>query len=130
WRGSGELSDVGGNAVSDTSARKLAFDPARLKAYEDAEELIADPDLDLISVCTRTDTHIDLATRCLRAGKHVLLEKPVSLKSDEIRQLANVAREAGKLCMPAMCIRFWPQWAWLKRRVDDRTLGRCISATF
>jgi predicted dehydrogenase len=126
----GELWDVGGNAVSDTSAHTLAFDPSRVKAYERADQLIDDPNVDLVSVCTRTDTHVDIATRCLRAGKHVLLEKPVSLRSHEIRKLAQIARESNKLCMPAMCIRFWPQWQWLKQRIDDRSFGRCISATF
>src|SRR5438552_2671580 len=66
----GELLDVGGNAVSDMSARKLAFDAQRVRAYERDEQLIADPSIDLVSVCTRTDTHVDVATRCLRAGKH------------------------------------------------------------
>src|SRR2546421_8578760 len=92
----GELWDVGGNAVSDISTRGLAFDPAVVRAYERDEELIADPDVELISVCTRTDTHIDIATRCLRAGKHVLLEKPVALKSADIRALARIAEQTKK----------------------------------
>src|SRR5207244_5061450 len=125
----GELWDVGGNAVSPDvsgSARKLAFDPQRVRAYEDDEELIADPSIDLVSVCTRTDTHVDVAARCLRAGKHVLLEKPVALKSEDIRRLKHVADERGKLCMPAMCMRFWPGWDWLKARLNDRQFGRCV----
>jgi predicted dehydrogenase len=126
----GELWDVGGNAVSDVSARRLAFDPAKVHAYERPEELIGDPQLDLVSICTRTDTHIDLATRALRAGKHVLVEKPVSLIAEEIRQLDQVATEAGKICMPAMCMRFWPAWEWLKARIDDGGFGKCLSASF
>ena len=54
-RRKGELWDVGGNAVSDVSAQKPAFDPAKVRGYERAEELIADPQIDLVSICTRTD---------------------------------------------------------------------------
>ena len=110
----GELWDVGGNAVSDMSGQKRAFDPSAVRAYEHPDELIGDPNVDLISICTRTDTHVDLAARALRAGKHVLVEKPVSLSAPEIQELDRTAREYGKVCMPAMCMRFWPAWAWLE----------------
>jgi predicted dehydrogenase len=129
-RRAGELWDVGGNAVSDVSQRQRAFDPSIVRGYETAEQLIADSDVDLVSICTRTDTHVDLAARALRAGKHVLVEKPVSLCADEIRMLDQVATESGKICMPAMCMRFWPAWSWLKGRVDDGQFGKCLSAKF
>src|SRR3954469_1547670 len=70
----GELWDVGGNAVSDVSARKLAFDPATVRGYETPEQLLADERLQLVSICTRTDTHVELAIAALNAGKHVLIE--------------------------------------------------------
>jgi predicted dehydrogenase len=100
-----------------------------VRAYADADELIAEPHVDLVSICTRTDTHSDLAVRALRAGKHVLVEKPVALDVDDVRRVRDAARESGKLCMPAMCMRFWPAWAWLKARIDDGTLGRCSGLT-
>jgi len=74
-RRQGELWDVGGNAISDVSARTPAFDPSSARGYERAEDLINDPQIDLVSICTRTDTHVELAARALRAGKHVLVEK-------------------------------------------------------
>ena len=129
-RREGKLWDVGGNAVSDVGAQQLAFDPTRVRGFERADELLADSGIDLVSICTRTDTHIDLAVKALRAGKHVLLEKPVSLRVDAIRHLDRVAKQSGKLCMPAMCMRFWPAWAWLKERIDDQQFGKCVSATF
>src|SRR4051812_18935360 len=126
----GELWDVGGNAVSDVSGRKLAFDPAKARGYELACQLIEDPRVDLVTICTPTDTHVELASAALRAGKHVLVEKPVSLDAGEIRKLERIAKESGRLCMPAMCMRFWPAWAWLKGRIDDGEFGQCVSATF
>src|SRR5436309_9867444 len=51
-RRAGQLWDVGGNAVSDTSFNELAFDPGAVKGYESAALLLEDPDIDLVSICT------------------------------------------------------------------------------
>jgi predicted dehydrogenase len=129
-RRKGELWDVGGNAVSDVSAQQLAFDPKEVRGHETADALIADPNVDLISICTRTDTHVDLAIKAMNAGKHVLVEKPVALKPEDVRKVVETSKSTGKLAMPAMCMRFWPAWKWLKERIDDRAFGACHSATF
>src|SRR5688572_12010705 len=115
-RRQGRLGDVGGNLASGSEA--AAFDPAEVRGYESAGELLADGGIDLVSICTPTDTHVDLAERAMRAGKHVLLEKPVALTAEPVRRLAGVAAQCGVVCMPAMCMRFWPAWAWLKEAVD------------
>src|SRR5207249_1135453 len=88
-----------------------------------------DESIDLISICTRTDTHVDLAIRALRAGKHVLVEKPVALHAGDITRVQQAQLEFGRLCMPAMCLRFWPAWKWLKDRIDDQQFGQCFSVT-
>ncbi len=129
-RREGHLGDVGGNAVSNVASSEKAFDPSIVRGYERAEELIADRDIDLVSICTRTDTHVELAIKAMRAGKHALIEKPVALTAPEIEKIAAVQRETKRICMPAMCIRFWPGWSWIKERVIDGTLGKCVSATF
>jgi predicted dehydrogenase len=58
------------------------------------------------------------------------VEKPVALASRDVRTLADAARRSGRLCMPAMCMRFWPGWAWLKERIAAGDLGPVRSATF
>jgi predicted dehydrogenase len=95
-----------------------------------AADLLADPEVRLVSICTPTDTHVELATAALRADKHVLLEKPVALDPAPVRELARLADAQGLLCMPAMCMRFWPGWDWLRDRVREQTYGRVLSATF
>lgn len=107
-----------------------AFDPAEVRGYATADELIADAGVDLVSICTHTDTHVDFAERAMRAGKHVLIEKPVALTAPPVRRLAQVADECGVTAMPAMCMRFWPAWSWLKAAVDDRRFGEVLSARF
>jgi predicted dehydrogenase len=120
-RRAGRLSTVPGNVP--TGADERAFDPAVVRAYASADELLADPGVDLVSVCTPTPSHVPLAAAALRAGKHVVVEKPVGITAEPIAELAKLARESGKLCMPAMCMRFWPHWAWLKQQVDAQAFG-------
>jgi predicted dehydrogenase len=127
-RREGFLADVGGN-LRGSSDPKPAFDPAQVRGYADAEELLADASVDLVSICTQTDTHAELAIRALRAGKHVLVEKPVALSLDEVRKVERAARESGRLCMPAMCMRFWPAWNWLRQRIKDESFGPCTALT-
>ncbi len=127
-RRAGRLGDVRGNLASGSDA--AAFDSAQVRGYASAEELLEDPSVDLVSICTRTDTHIELAERAMRAGKHVLVEKPVALTAAPVRRLADVAAACGVVCMPAMCMRFWPAWSWLKDAVDRRRFGAVRSARF
>lgn len=134
-------------AVADKSAERLTgrasaagnigsgepeqiFDPSQVRCYFDPRQVIDDPRVQLVSVCTHTDTHVDLAVAALKAGKHVLVEKPVALTSAEVQRLTAAASESGKLCMPAMCMRFWPGWSWLRDLVRSGTHGKVVSATF
>lgn len=120
--------DVMGNI--DTGHGERLFDPTRLRVSREPRDLLIDPRIHLLSICTPTDSHADLAIAALRAGKHVLVEKPVALSSTEARRIAETARETGRLCMPAMCMRFWPGWTWLRERVRDGRFGPVRSAVF
>lgn len=113
----GEAAEAGNIATDGTDSARL-FDPDEVFATDSLAALLARPDIDAVSVCTPTDTHGEVARAAMRAGKHVLIEKPVSLDRREIDSLADEAADAGLICMPAMCMRFWPEWAWLKGCVD------------
>jgi len=113
-----------------TGASEVLFDPRELFCASDARELFAREDVQAVSLCTPTDTHVELALAALAAGKHVLVEKPVALRSADVARLADAARAARTLCMPAHCMRFWPGWDWLKERVVDGSLGKVKSAVF
>jgi len=109
------------------------FDPAETRTYTDLEDLLADDSIDLVSICTHTTTHVDFAIRALKAGKHCIIEKPVALTLAEVERLLPVAQRAqekGILCMPAMCMRFWPAWAWIKNAIDSNRYGTVCSAAF
>jgi len=121
-----------GNRVTGGAEERL-FDPRAVAGYERPEELLADPRVDLVAICTPTDSHVELALLALAAGKHVLVEKPVALTHAEVARLGAGARAAerrGLLCMPALCMRFWPGWEELKRAVAEGTYGAIKSAVF
>jgi predicted dehydrogenase len=112
----------GGNLASGADDR--LFDPATVRAYEHPEQLFADPGVQLVSICTPTDTHVALATAAIKAGKHVLVEKPVAVRSVDAARLRDEARRHPHVkVLPAMVMRFWPGWAWLKEKVDSGEFG-------
>ena len=121
--------DVEGNLDAGSGTEPL-FDTDEVRGHATPEELLADGAVDLVSICTRTDTHVDLAIAALEAGKHVLVEKPVALNSADVQRLADAAQASDRIAMPAMCVRFWPGWAWLAERVREGDLGKARSAVF
>ncbi|GAB5495435.1 MAG: hypothetical protein Phyf2KO_05150 [Phycisphaerales bacterium] len=117
----------------DTAHGNSSFDPTSTLTSTDPAILFESEEIDLISICTHTDTHVKLATQALESGKHVLIEKPIASTSVEVQELARVAANAaerGVLCMPAMCMRFWPAWEWLRNAITSGNYGKIRSAAF
>jgi predicted dehydrogenase len=119
----------GGN-ITQGSGQELLFDPALVRGYEGIDEFLADEAVEVVSICTHTRTHVDFAVRALRAGKHVLVEKPVALNAAAMEPLVRVAAETDRVCMPAHCMRFWPGWDWLAERNRAGTFGAPRSVVF
>lgn len=118
-----------GPAGGNLSTGADAVDLSGIQVFTDAPSFFDRAPVDAVSICTPTDTHIAMAQQALAKGWDVLVEKPVALAADDIRRLQAAADQAARLCMPAMVMRFWPGWAWLKDRVDQRTFGPVESIT-
>ncbi len=125
-RASGDFSGGWGNIAG--SAESL--DMTGITGTTDFQALIRNPDVDVVDICVPTPAHEALAIAALEAGKHVLCEKPLALDSASASRIAEAAARAKGLFMPAMCMRFWPQWKWLKQAVDEGRYGRVMGATF
>lgn len=121
--------DGAGNLSTGAQEERI-FDPATVRGFADWRALLADPAVSLVSICTPTPTHVELAIAAIEAGKHVLIEKPLAITSEEGRRVAAAAAGSSKIIMPGMCIRFWPAYAWLKRAVASGEFGPVRSATF
>ena len=123
----GDFSDVHGNVGSD---EPVNLDMTNIAAYRDLEEMLADESIDLIDITTPTFLHREQALAALTASKHVLCEKPMARTSDDAQKMVAAAEVAEGFFMPAMCLRFWPEWAWVKEAIDDERFGRVLSARF
>lgn len=123
----GDLTKVGGNIGAGDPVK---LDMSRVKAGREYAALLADPEIDLIDICTPTLSHPEMLEAALRAGKHVLCEKPLARDSQLARRMADAARLAQTYAMPAMCMRFWPGWVWLKEAIQSGRYGKVLSARF
>jgi predicted dehydrogenase len=125
-RAGGDFSGGWGN-IAGVAER---LDMTHVTGTTDYMALIHNPDVEVVDICVPTPVHEVLALAALEAGKHVLLEKPLALDSESARRIADAASRAPGFFMPAMCMRFWPEWAWLKQAVDDNRYGKVAGATF
>ncbi len=121
-----QTQEAAGNIVS--SAPEI--DSSGITLLCDAQELIQRSDIALVSICTHTQTHVELAIQALKAGKHVLVEKPISLKPEAVRSLADFASQSQQVCVPAMCMRFWPAWVRVREIIESKQYGPVRSAVF
>ena len=125
-----ELRDESAGNIEADARGELLIDPASVHCLTSPGELLSDPAVDVVSICTPTDTHVELALAAIEAGKHVLLEKPAALTAAGVERIAHAARAASTLCMPAFCMRFWPGWDWLLEQVGATNLGQVRGASF
>jgi predicted dehydrogenase len=89
----------------------------------DLDAALGDPEVDLVSVCTPTDSHFELAGRALAAGKHVLLEKPITSTAEEGLRLAAIADDRRRTLMVAHVVRFYPGYEAVRRAVRQGAVG-------
>ncbi|MBI1367862.1 MAG: gfo/Idh/MocA family oxidoreductase [Planctomycetes bacterium] len=101
-----------------------------IQRYERAEDLIADPQIQVVDICLPTDLHVPYGIAALEAGKHVIIEKPLGRSADEAQRLADAAAASTGFAFAAHCMRFWPGWTWLKEAIDAKRYGKVLAATF
>jgi predicted dehydrogenase len=91
------------------------------------EEVLADPQVDWVDIATPNSTHEQIAVQCLRAGKHVLCQKPMTAGLDSAKRMVEEAERAGRQLGVYMCFRGDPALQLLKRCADAGRFGRIIS---
>jgi predicted dehydrogenase len=116
----GDWSGVGGN-VGDTQGTKRDLHGA--KPYADYKQLLADPQVEMVDICVPTYLHAEIAMAALKAGKHVLCEKPMALTVEQCDEVLKIAVGAPGKFMIAQCIRFWPECVFVKKCIEDKRFG-------
>lgn len=93
------------------------------KVYNDMNEMFTDPEVDIIYITTPHNTHIDFMRKAIRNGKHILVEKSMTLNSRELDEAMSLAKEKGVVIGEAMTIYHMPIYKKLREILDSGKLG-------
>jgi predicted dehydrogenase len=116
-------------SVSDRKADRLSLVQSRypsVKVTQDPMELINDPQVDAVIISTPVSTHYDLASKAFKAGKHVLVEKPMTCSVDEGKKLLEEAARVKKTLMVDHTFIYTPAVVKIKEMVGKGDLGRLL----
>jgi predicted dehydrogenase len=114
-------------AVADTAPERLPpFEAPGVRGYRDAGELIADTEVGTVSVCLPHHLHFPVALAAIRAGKNVLVEKPMAVSPGEGQQLVDAAAAAGVTLGVSHNQVFYAPHAKAKRLIDSGAIGRPV----
>jgi predicted dehydrogenase len=105
-------------------------DLTNVAAYADVDELLADKRIDLVDIALPTYLHADVAIRALRAGKHVLCEKPMALRLSDCRRMVAAANKAKRLLFIAHVLPFFREYEWALKVINSGKYGRVIGGAF
>ncbi len=115
-------------ALSDLESSRMAAYNTKLggKAaqYNDWRELIKDKNVDIVAIATPNYLHPEMAIAALRAGKHVLLEKPIAIDYKLARQIQAEAKKSGRVLAIGMQRRFMARDHWVQQIVDSGAIGQ------
>ena len=121
-----EMADVEVRYICDLDAHRLETFGRRYPSATPTSELsvlLDDPELDAVVIATPVSTHFDLASRCLRAGKHTFVEKPLAPLASEARELVRVAQEHDLMLMCGHTFVYSPPVRAVKALIDSGEIG-------
>ncbi len=118
---------AGGTSSSADRARDAAERLGFEAAFDTVDALVADPDIDVVHICTPNTTHAAIARAALEAGKHVVCEKPLATSSADAAELVALAAERGLVAAVPFVYRFHPMAREARARVARGETGRLLS---
>lgn len=113
-------------AISDIfvdNAKKVSAELGIPKYCEDYHEILDNPEIDAVLICSSTDTHADIATEAAKAGKHIFCEKPVDLTIAKIKTVVDAVNEAGVKLQIGFNRRYDHNFAAIKNLANEGKLG-------
>ena len=118
-------------AVSDVSEKTLKKVCKKYDAqgYSDYEELLKNPDIEVVSVCVPTTHHYNIVMEAINHGKHVLVEKPIAFTLDEAKEMIKAAKEKGVILATGHVERFNPAVQKAKELIENDVIGDIVSAS-
>ncbi|RYL92805.1 oxidoreductase [Sporolactobacillus sp. THM7-4] len=94
------------------------------------DNILEDPDISLITICTPPSTHYELAKKCLKNGKNILVEKPFCVTVQEVNEILTLAKQENLIAMPYQNRRFDSDFLALKEVLKSGQLGRIVEVEF
>ncbi len=111
-----------------SAERKLAEVGMECEICGSYEDMLADPRIQIISICTPPDLHVEQAVAAAKAGKHICLEKSIALDLDSLRLLRDTVRETKVKTVVSFVLRWNPMFDMVKAQIADGTIGRIFYA--
>ncbi len=110
----------------DTSRREEAVAKFDCTAYDSIDDLVADTAVELVVVATPSQLHVSDATKAMRAGKHVMVEKPMAPTLEGVQEMIAVSEETGRLLTINQNSRYHPDFIKIREVIDSGALGRIV----
>ena len=117
-------------AVVERTEARMQHDYPGIRSFRSVAELLADATVELVVVNTPSATHFELASQALRAGKHVLLEKPVATSVAQLQALMALARQQGRHLLAYQNRRWDSDFGAVRRVFESGQLGQLLEAHF
>jgi predicted dehydrogenase len=112
--------------IAEESKIRFSFD----KCCTDWHEIINDPDIDIVSICTPNNVHAEIAIEALKKGKHVICEKPIASNIEDAKRMAEAAqnvKDKGIISLCAYQYRVVPAIALAKKFIDEGSIGKILN---
>ena len=122
----GDWTDIKGNFGPPGEKMDLSG----VRTYSTIEEVLADPDIDLIDITLPPNMHAETAIKSLRAGKHVFCEKPMSLTTEDCQQMFSAATSNKMQLYVGHVLPFFPEYAWALEIVKSGEYGKVLGGSF
>jgi predicted dehydrogenase len=117
---------IAGNIEKD----ETSLDLGDVALYTDFEKMLAEEQLDAVSITLPTFMHRDFTVKTLDAGANVLCEKPMAMSVEHCKDMIEAAKTNKRILQIGHCIRFWPEYAKAKQIVDSKKYGDVLAASF
>jgi predicted dehydrogenase len=117
-----------GRTVESAEAKAKETGTGDARIYTSYEELLADPNVQAVSICTPPNQHPDQVIQAARAGKHLLIEKAVANDPRSLGAMLRAVREAGVKTVVSFVLHWNPEFLWIKRMLEEGTVGRLFYA--
>lgn len=123
--GFAELAAVVHSNPDTAAAKAKAFGVP--KSYGDYRAMLADPEIEVVHICTPNVAHYDIAKSAMLAGKHVVCEKPLTMGLDEARELVEIAERTGVVNAVNFSVRYYPLIHQARDMIQSGVLGDILS---